>query len=82
MEEKRKPIPWFWWTVAGLMMLVAYPLSMGPILRLVSDGYLPKEMRAIYRPLGWVIERSPPPVQRVLLWSAFYCHKPIVERQF
>ena len=33
MEEKRKPIPWYWWTFAGLLVFVGYVLSLGPVTR-------------------------------------------------
>ncbi len=31
MTEKRKRLPWLWWTFAAFMLLVVYPLSSGPV---------------------------------------------------
>lgn len=66
MEEKQKPRPWLWWTVAGLILLVAYPLSLGPVAwgyeRLGFDNddtFIVTAIKVFYFPLIQVVENSP-----------------------
>lgn len=40
MEEQCKPTRWGLWLVVGLVLLVAYPLSMGPVSWLIDHKYL------------------------------------------
>ena len=55
MDEKRKSRPWAVWLVVGLVLLVAYPLSMGPVLYLMFDGSGPspvyESVTTLYAPL-------------------------------
>jgi hypothetical protein len=54
-EERKKPGVAFWITVALVVVLVGYPLSFGPVVRLDMHRYLPHFMRPalklVYRPL-------------------------------
>ena len=38
MEERRKPLSWLCWTVVAWMLLVAYPLSIGPAMWLLPNN--------------------------------------------
>lgn len=69
MEEKRKPRRWSTWLVVGLVLLVAYPLSMGPMVFLTIKGYLPQWMvdRHIYNPLVMLGDHVPW-IGKVLVW--------------
>ncbi|MDB5339517.1 MAG: hypothetical protein JWN70_5136 [Planctomycetaceae bacterium] len=64
-EQQRKPTPWLWWTLAGLMLLVAYPLSMGPVAWVfeicdVENGEWASELATVfYRPIGRLVAWSP-----------------------
>lgn len=59
MEEKRKPKPWWMWLVIGLALLLAYPLSFGPLQVLVLDGYLPAALYKLYAPVLWLARLDP-----------------------
>jgi hypothetical protein len=61
MDRKRG-----WWALAVVMVMVvicAYPLSLGPIYWLANHGGLPPGalawIRVVYSPLGWVLHRIP-----------------------
>lgn len=70
MTEQRKSIPWYWWTLAGLLLLVAYPLSAGPAYGLIRPGYITVEMfNCVYAPLGWLCDQMPRSIAKILLWS-------------
>lgn len=61
MTEQRKPIPWSWWTLAVLMLLVAYPLSMGPAMWLLPDNassQLQYVMQTAYCPILHCMEHK------------------------
>ena len=71
MEEKQKPRRWSMWLVVGLALLVAYPLSIGPMYFLANNGYLPQwvgKLR-IYRPLHFLGEQ----IQPIAEWTYWYC---------
>lgn len=65
MEEKRKPIPWYWWTVAGFLVLVGYVLSLGPVASLMETFDLKlysgvvTAAGVVYWPLKTLTEVSP-----------------------
>lgn len=62
MEEERKPRRWRLWIATGLALLVAYPLSMGPAMRIAvkqKSGFYLKYFRRTYAPLRWVVSKSP-----------------------
>ena len=66
MEQKRG------WGIAGWVaivlsvVLIAYPLSVGPAtwlcLRLGSPAWFVAFDHALYAPIGWILERCPPNV--------------------
>lgn len=59
MEEKRKPKRWVLWLVVGLVLLVAYPLSIGPFRWCEVHGVISRPMfkavRVVYVPVNWLI---------------------------
>lgn len=69
MTEKQKSRPWLTWLVIVLVLLVAYPLSMGPMIRLAIKGYLPDWFveLPVYYPLQLLEDRSPP-IHRLFDW--------------
>jgi hypothetical protein len=62
--DRKKPGVAFWATVV-VVVLVAYPLSLGPALW-ISSHTAPREKSVLiaYRPLAWIIGRSPRGPQR------------------
>jgi hypothetical protein len=66
MEEKRKPRRRTKWLVVGLILLVIYPLSMGPALALygrVLPIHIHKRVFAVvYFPIIWLNHHGPEPV--------------------
>ena len=47
------------WILVGLS-LIAYPLSVGPVAKLLDRGLIPEAgFRAMYRPLGILCDHSP-----------------------
>ena len=72
MEEKRKRNPWLTWLVVGLMLLVAYPLSSGPVAWLEVHGNLSPNTRQFlwefYAPVGFACNNGPPQVRQFLTW--------------
>ena len=70
MTEKQKSLPFYWWTIAVLLIISLYPLSMGPAYWLAMSGRLSRETYlGIYWPLMELADNCPGPVQDVLLWS-------------
>jgi hypothetical protein len=62
MTDRKKPGVAFWATVALVVVLVGYPLSIGPWFWVVTTGRIPISLIWIdhaYDPLRWIIERSP-----------------------
>ena len=51
-EVQRKPGVAFWGAIALLVLLVGYPLSIGPACWLVKKNGLPETALVVYRPLS------------------------------
>ena len=72
-EPRNKPGAAFWATVV-VVALAAYPLSWGPACWILWGMGMPLWGREwylrIYRPLLWIYEQSPPPIQHAVQW---YC---------
>jgi hypothetical protein len=64
--DRKKPTAGFWITVALVAVLVAYPLSLGPIIWIFGHTSPPLSAFQIagwiYEPLDWTIKRSPQPI--------------------
>lgn len=63
----------FWATVGLVVVLVGYPLSIGPFVWLHSHGYLSLNSanivaRSFYRPIAWIYRQGPQPVSDVIEW--------------
>jgi hypothetical protein len=56
-EPEKQSRAWVWWAVIALLLL-AYPLSEGPALRLSWATGHGNIMKA-YRPVDWLESRSP-----------------------
>jgi hypothetical protein len=50
MTSRKKPGVAFWVAVAVVVVLVGYPLSMGPVLWISVHGWIPTWMHG---PIGW-----------------------------
>jgi len=68
MEEKKKPRHRTIWLMVGLVLLVGYPLSSGPVYGLVFIDYLPYSALKLYQPLETLIVLTPEPLQFRLHW--------------
>lgn len=56
-DEKPKRSSWWVWCAVGLMLLVGYPLSIGPMYRF--GAYLPKKtILIVYRPVVRLAHRA------------------------
>ncbi|MDB5340920.1 MAG: hypothetical protein JWN70_6539 [Planctomycetaceae bacterium] len=79
-DEQLKPTPWLWWTVAGLiLLLVVYPLSIGPVgwfMEFVGlddrNHWTARLLRIVYAPVLMLGHSSPDAEeimrQYLLLW--------------
>jgi hypothetical protein len=75
MEDKRKKPISQWWIAGGIAsLLIGYPLSFGPVDRMIRDEILPPACMNFYIPLIYVGNRSPRIVQDVLFWSWRQCY--------
>jgi hypothetical protein len=70
-SDRKKPGTAFWATVV-VVVLVVYPLSVGPAEWMRVHGWLSKgDMQALkwfYRPLAWLETKGPEPIGRLLFW--------------
>ena len=73
MNDRKKPGVAFWSTV-GLVVL-AYPLSIGPVCGILNRLGSPEWARPaywfIYAPFLWAYEHGPEPIHDAIAW---YCH--------
>jgi hypothetical protein len=65
MIECRKPGAGFWTAVGmiTLSMVLLYPLSLGPVTRLVNEDWCPEGVGYLYVPLVLVVESLPAPMR-------------------
>jgi len=75
MTSPKKPGVAFWATVAVVAVLVAYPLSFGPVCRVINnhlDGnelpLLPEWEAKMYSPLGSLASNGPAIARVPFLW--------------
>lgn len=77
-EDKPRRSTSTWWIVAVIVLLVAYPLSIGPVMWLDRHGYVAEPaidlLMYFYVPLQIVYEYGPEPLQDLLggytdLWT-------------
>ena len=51
-----------WWLVAAFALLIAYPLSIGPLVYLTEKDHIPEEaedtLSIIYAPILWLMDSS------------------------
>jgi len=77
--SERKKASWIGWgSIALLLMLAAYPLSIGPVFFLLNSGpgerafasFGPEQVEsvvsAVYRPVTFLVDHSPDAVQRAV----------------
>lgn len=62
MTDRKHPTVAFWITVNLVVVLVGYPLSIGPWSGLIHRGLMPERVRLVtppvYVPAEWVINNS------------------------
>ena len=73
MTSRKKPGVAFWATVALVVVLVGYPLSIGPAAYMAYRGWLAEGWRfrayqSIYAPLIWLFEHGPAPIHDTIEW--------------
>ena len=74
MTDRKKPGVAFWATVALVVVLVGYPLGIGPAIWLYDhdcfdeDGLPLAALRWLYGPLKWLDFYGPQPVRDALDW--------------
>lgn len=68
MEAPNTNWRWQWWLGFVAVLLVAYPLSLGPVYALVMEGYLPEAAFLPYLPLDALDAVLPPPINDLLPW--------------
>ena len=71
MTSRKKPGVTFWATVVVVVVL-AYPLSLGPADWLLVNHHVPSwakpAVHAFYAPLMWVVFNGPRPIRTAVLW--------------
>jgi hypothetical protein len=72
MDDSRKSLPQTAWAVALLVLVIAYPLSVGPWewlgARDMIPHYVTPVLQFIYWPVAWLYENSPDPVRDAMQW--------------
>jgi hypothetical protein len=72
MTSRKKPGVAFWATVAPVVLVVAYPLSVGPAEWLNRSGRISDNtgnvIRQFYRPLDWTYRNGPESIRQSLDW--------------
>lgn len=74
MDENRKNPSLLVWGIAFLLVLVLviYPLSVGPCEWLGAHDLIPEYvapvLQFLYWPLAWIYENSPEPVRKAMEW--------------
>ena len=72
MEEKRKPRLFLVFVTAAFILLVVYPLSLGPLLWLHNKGVITPAVAecigAFYLPLAFACETVPMPIGIAIEW--------------
>lgn len=72
MEEKRKPRLWLVFLTVLFILVVVYPLSLGPLLWLHKKGVITPTMGEyigpFYLPLSYVCESVPMPIGNAVDW--------------
>jgi hypothetical protein len=69
-SDRKKPGVAFWATVVLVVVLVAYPLSLGPVCWINRNPGLYIQAPRIYWPLGWAINFAGQAVWDALGWYA------------
>jgi hypothetical protein len=76
MTDRKKPTAGIWITVALIVVLVAYPLSLFPIRMLEKRGILPNQDSAAgamlwgyCAPARWLVRNGPDWIYNSLWWA-------------
>jgi hypothetical protein len=69
-EPKKRRGAWIWWALAAVL-LMAYPLSTGPAIRIAdaADDHVAslRTFNVVYAPIGW-LRRHSKPARTVIDW--------------
>jgi hypothetical protein len=71
-EPKKRRGAWIWWPV--VLLIVLYPLSVGPAMWLVTSPALDKTVSTIYAPIFWLVGRSDWAASVVEWYLHFWLH--------
>jgi hypothetical protein len=72
--DRKKPGVAFWATVVVVVVLIGYPVSIGPAAWLNDhweiQGWAYLALNRFYLPLDWVARNAPGPIPDILFWYA------------
>jgi hypothetical protein len=70
MTDRKKPGMAFWATIVVVVVLVAYPLSLGPAVWLTARGYFNESaVQSYYLPILWSASQAEPLENGVTWWG-------------
>ena len=71
-SDRKHPTAAFWITVALVVVMAGYPLSIGPVQWLVGHGFVPirivPTLTRLYSPIGWIVKDGPEPIRSAMRW--------------
>ena len=71
-ERIRARRSWTFWVWFLVFWTVVYPLSAGPVFKVVEMGVIPEGIAIVYAPLFFVLRMAPDPVNYCFL--AYLCN--------
>jgi len=71
MTDRKKPGTAFWATVAVVVALIGYPLSLGPAVWLTARGYFrDSAVQSFYMPVLWSVAQAEVLEDAVVWWGS------------
>jgi hypothetical protein len=66
------------WATVGLVVVVLYLLSIGPVAWTIRQPWCPLwlygSVQIIYSPIGWLEENGPQPIRTAIGWYGDFWH--------
>jgi hypothetical protein len=79
--QNKRPGVTFWGAVTMVVLLVLYPLSIGPVIWLVDRGMLSERFAApvaiVYFPLEWAVGSSSAAAQMYAWYASLWMREPL-----